>query len=555
MALVVRYSTARPAVRWKDWMCIIMLAVLVHVVPFTMGRLGIVPLTDPNPEAPITLDLSSLPDDPAQLVSAKPPPPLPKPEAQPAKPPPPLPEEQKAKPPAEAPPAPEKSAPQPEKKAEPVQAPKPETPKPEAEQPKTEAAKPIPAPPSAESTIAFGNSKPDAEAPKDPKYLSDRNSIASDHGPKNLPLGDAFNAKGDSEIVKTLGRRGEDEDKNAKYVDPRAGSVVQAGTQVTGNPNNPDLALAPRGIPEKEPLPVEKKALSPDAEKLAPVPEPAMKPPEAKSAEIKPVANTPKGAGGVEGTGGAEKVTTIEGETLAEGPVARTKDIQTKIAGEKLDKPSAGTDVDAERDGKPPSIIIIRDPNAAKQNSKRPDPQTALEKPVDPELARILGLTGKGGSSGAQNTLKNNGQGTRAGDVGEEGDGRKRAGESDSVSDVVMVNLSTRAGKEGDVKFSAAANPEVMYLKPFFKRMDQKWKAELFSVNKVRVEQGSVSILIKFDKTGTLLEAKEVGRLGDISDEAVNLCRRGIKAASPHDPFPPNLGNRREVSVVVTFVY
>jgi hypothetical protein len=120
--------------------------------------------------------------------------------------------------------------------------------------------------------------------------------------------------------------------------------------------------------------------------------------------------------------------------------------------------------------------------------------------------------------------------------------------------DMVTLNLNSRAGREGDPRFSAAADPEVAYLKPFFQRMDQNWKAEV-AVAKTRLDLGTVAIRITFDRTGALVEAREVQRMGDLSDNAVNLCIKGIKAASPHDPFPKNMGMRTSVTVTIGFNY
>ena len=65
-------------------------------------------------------------------------------------------------------------------------------------------------------------------------YLSDRNSTAADRGPKNLPQGDPYIDKGDTNLIKYLGKRGEG-NKPAVASDANSGSIKKEGSEESGD--------------------------------------------------------------------------------------------------------------------------------------------------------------------------------------------------------------------------------------------------------------------------------------------------------------------------------
>jgi hypothetical protein len=426
-------------------------------------------------------------------------------------------------------PAPEKKAPVPETKA----------PVPEAavagKEP-TEARTAAPAkkaeapaenlPPLVQSSVSVADdtAKGQAKPPDDAKYLGATNTEAADRSKKEK-LGPDPRIEGETGEVRSSGRRGETENKLAKRDDPQAGSVEKQGTPVPGKPPEPpkEIAQAYSPVPKpstvRGPLPRDTRDTR-AAEKDQPPGQVAAREEESARAlnEAKEaLRSNPKDTPSFEKQ--LQNLKDAAGDTKAGKEAARL-----------LEQLSAETG---------------------------PDGKARPAKPTDPELARVQAIVSLPGQQAAwDNSLTQPGSGTREGRPGHEGDGRVREGESLATSDVITATF-TSAAKEGDVAFSKKATPEIAYLKPFFQRMDAKWKAIFYANNRAlsRLDFGQVAVRFTLGKDGKVREAVALERQGTISDRAVEACLDGIRQAGPHEPFPAALAGREQLTEVIQFLY
>jgi hypothetical protein len=143
----------------------------------------------------------------------------------------------------------------------------------------------------------------------------------------------------------------------------------------------------------------------------------------------------------------------------------------------------------------------------------------------------------------------------RPGQPGQEGNGTPRAGNPRAVTDVLTLNLSSRAGEIGEASFAKLASPVAAYLKGYLRRADTKWKAELFTDNRTRLEFGSVLLRVSLGKDGRLLETVTLAVEGEISDAAVETCKRALRLAAPHDPFTGELADQERLTFSLAFLY
>lgn len=368
---------------------------------------------------------------------------------------------------------------------------------------------------------AAGQEKP----PEHALYEGATNTEAADRSRKEK-IGPDPKVDGESGELRFAGRRGETENPLAQREPPNAGSIETEGAPQPGKPLEAQQQVAP--LPEPEP---------------ARIPIPA---PKAESREPVQAARTEQ-----------PKIQPDHDETAA------TKDPEP----DGLDPLKQATPVQDQekRMAQADTLIAVAEPepNEPKENVKRPAPAVQdlaqaprpVPEPIDPELARLQKLLDRP-QAAPDNAIRNPGAGTRKGQIGHEGDGRMREGELNAVSDIMAATM-TSAAKEGDVAFSKRATPENAYLKPFFRRMDAKWKAVFFSDNRAlsRLEFGEVEIRFTFDKTGQLTDVAEVSRRGTVSDRAVHACLEGMRRAAPHDAFPPALGDREKLTETVMFLY
>jgi hypothetical protein len=369
---------------------------------------------------------------------------------------------------------------------------------------------------------AIGQEKP----PENAKYEGPTNSKAADRSSKEH-IGDDPKVNGESAEVSFIGRRGEDGNKDAKRAEPTTGSVEKEGSPTPGKPPDSQRQMAGQPEPETE---------------SAKIPEP--KPEDLKVATAEPPARPDETA---------KKPAVSETEPDGVGPLKQNSDVvdEAKRVEAVPEKPMA-----AKKDVEPPS------PN---DRIKRPapvkkEPELAQAKkpatPLDPELARLQRILDKP-SGGPDSAISEPGiGGTRSGQVGHEGDGKMRPGELDAVSDTISATV-TSAAEYGDVQFSKRATPENAYLKLYYRRMDAKWKAVFFSGDRAlsHLEFGTVQVRFTLDKSGSLVEAVEVGRTGTVSDTAARACLEGLRRAAPHDAFPDSLAGREKLTETIVFLY
>jgi len=506
----------------------------------------VVVTTSEDPQEP-KIDFDPVPDKPIpiQVAQVKPePPPVPPEEKPPA---PQTPPAEASKPQPEAtpptPPAPEPKA-QPEKPAEANAA------------PKLEQLTPLNSP-----GVANNTHRDDPEPPKDPKYLGATNSEAADHGPRDLPKGDPFNANGKSAITRDIGERGE----SAKGdTDPNAGSITREGGQKIRNPienkgqgvsgdltkvHDAPVKQGESGAPEP------KEGRAPDKPEgvanAKPTPEPALTPgPEVAVAPDKGKDPDPARRGNDDVRIG---IGDKEGQTKQ--PLRVEPDLPKPNSGqvkaEKVEpKPKSG-----EADPRPvavPATGTNRVTNPPSEGGPKPD------KPKDNALAALEArLNQKPGTTGPDEASDASGLQQRKGEVGHEGDGRVRKGDLESVSDMPTFNLDSSAGKEGDTAFATVADPVVAYIQKFHRLTDAKWKAIIFADTRTRGEFGRITLSITLANNGQLAQIKLVERSADVSDKAVSWCVDAVRAAGEggYAPFPPKLANRDRLTFAFTFVY
>jgi len=421
-----------------------------------------------------------------------------------------------------------------EKPEQPVQPPPPvEAAKPEPEpEPESKPERPVrPDEPNLEpltrSRTAFDTARGQEKPPENAVYEGDTNTEAADRSDKKK-IGPDPKIDGESGEIRSEGRRGETENKEAKREDPTAGAIEREGNPDPGTPVEPQEQVAQR--PEPEPAVVPQ-----------PVAEPkAVEPEETPPTEVaKPIEEPKVGA-------------VVEDEPDGVDPLKQRTPIEEEARRLEREREAVAK--------RPPEKAEIRE--QVQRPAPAPEEQDVAvhskhtpKGPVDPELARLRRLLNNP-QAAPENAHQHTGAGTRKGQIGHEGDGRVREGELNAVSDVVSATM-TSAAKEGEVAFSKRATPENAYLKPFFRRMDAKWKAVFFSDNRAlsRMEYGEVRIRLTFDKRGQLIESVEDTRRNGISDRAVNACLEGARRAAPHDAFPPALAHREKLTTTVLFLY
>jgi len=508
---------------------ILALAIAVHVLPLLLVKLSAIPQADPELTFTVALD-DSLIETPPLLTSEKSPELKPQPE--PAQPKPPEPPPQAAKPE----PPPQQKAPEQPKAAQPA----PEKSKP-AEQaaPKTEEKKPY-NPPDLESInaprVAFDESKSTKDIPKD-GYLSDRNSTAADRGPKNLPRGDPFMDKGQSNAIRYQEKRGEG-GLPALPSDPNSGSVKKEGSPDAGkglvDTKPPDTAkpLQLQVTPAPQPqagafeAPTQPPATTPKPQPLATVPLPPQVPLEIKKDD------KPKLLG--DGPGTEEEAPRVAVKPLDQTPV-----------------PTVRVEPEPPKKTAPPPII---DSPAL--------PQAAAPQPVKPpdelDVFKAL-LDGKGATAGRGGNEGNKaGIQAREGKKGHEGDGNLRPGHDEAVSDVTTINLESSAAEFDEARFAKKFDAKTAYVKPLARRIDGKWKAEIQARGRSRMEHGVVTIRFKLRSDGTLLEAREASRTPrKLPDEFVNIAKIAVELATnpKSEPFPAELLSKETLEFEFSFLY
>jgi outer membrane biosynthesis protein TonB len=514
--LTISYPYQRQALTPSTMMLLVLGLLLVHLVIFRLSSIAPPPFERPVVERQLRLSLApvvvNLPELDAPVAK------MPEPSAPEVKPPDvtavktlAAPEETRKPEPAAPPAAPEEKQPTPEQET--ATAPKSSEPN----------LSPLMNVRVADDTAA-GQEKP----PVDAQYEGATNTVAADRSTKEK-IGPDPKVDGESGEVRFAGRRGETENKEAKRDDPAAGSVEKEGAPEPGKPPEPQVQVAK--LPEPEPAKVFEPVAQPKPEDVNPeTAEPAGRPDEI-----------------------AKKATAPEPEPEGFDPLKQMTPIL---------EPTRQTEFPTE---KPLAAKSDREPMEPKDELRKPAPVMAepevaqARKPVaasmDPELARLQRILEKP-QAAPDTALTNPGAGTREGRVGHEGDGKVREGELNAVSDVISATM-TSAAEYGDVAFSKRATPENAYLKPYFRRMDAKWKAVFFAGGRAlsHLEFGTVEVRFTLDKNGKLVEVAEVSRTGTVSDTAVRACLEGLRRAAPHDAFPPALSGREKLTETIVFLY
>ena len=378
-------------------------------------------------------------------------------------------------------------------------------------------------------SVADDTAKGQEKPPEDAKYLGATNTEAADRSKKEK-IGPDPRIEGETGEVRFSGRRGETENKLAKRDDPQAGSVEKQGTPVPGKPPEPPKEIAQAYSPVPKPITIP-----------GPIP-PDAREPRTKDQELPPgqVAGRKDPAREAE----SARVLKEAKEALRSDPkgLDRFEERLRWLSEERGETPA----------GKEAARLLEEFSDGNRQDAK-----DRSAKPTDPELARVQALLGRPGQQAAwDNSLTQPGSGTREGRPGHEGDGRVREGESLATSDIVSATF-TSAAKDGEVAFSKKATPELAYLKPFFQRMDAKWKAIFYANNRAlsRLDFGQVAVRFTLGKDGKVREAVALERQGTISDRAVEACLDGIRQAGPHEPFPAALAGKEQLTEVVQFLY
>lgn len=438
---------------------------------------------------------------------------------------------------------PEAKAPEPEPAA------KPEA-QPEAVKPESKAVEEPPPFDSPRPTVAYDTGKASEKAPENPQFLGDVNSEAADRAEKNKPVGGPA-IQGESKEVAFSGRRGEDEMKVNRPPDPLAGTATVEGSPDAGRPPEPkdgkreddtarnETGAKPLVAPEREQPP----ALTPLPPSGNQAETPAA-PQDLGKAELpKPEVGEKRDGTdgqpeGLEKEGGEGELPSRGATRTARGPQAGSKEL------EKNPLP-----VIAENAPKWQAPDGSRVPMPIPENSGKPEPQK------DPERGRVEELLKGLTRAAPDNAQPQPGASARKGQLGVQGDGTVRPGERNAVSDVVSDNDVTVAVRSGEVSFAKRASPEAAYLKEYLARVNAAWKRLLVADNRARLEIGSVGVRFTLGKDGKLLEAVEIKREGDISDQNAGHCKRAIHEAAPHEPFPPSLAGKEKLTFTIGFLY
>ncbi len=370
---------------------------------------------------------------------------------------------------------------------------------------------------------AAGLEKP----PENALYEGATHSVATDRSKKEK-IGPDPKVDGESGEILFADRRGENENKEAKRDDPSVGAVEKEGTPEPGQPVEPQVQTSRQ--PEPEPAKATELAAPPRAEEA--------KPEVAEPARAEPV---------------VDRVSASEPQPDGVDPLRQLTSVlePTEKIRASEEQPLAAQ---FEREPLDPKDDP-RKPELAKDEPVVAQARKPVAAPVDPELARLQRIL-ENPQAAPDTALTRPGAGTREGEVGHEGNGTVRDGELNAVSDIISATM-TSASAYGDVAFSKRATPEHAYLKPYFRRMDAKWKAVFFAGSRAlsNMEFGSVQIRFTLDQGGKLLDASEVSRTGTISDTAVRACLEGLRRAAPHDAFPPSLAGREKLTETVVFLY
>lgn len=399
--------------------------------------------------------------------------------------------------------------------------------------------------------IAYDLAKGQEKPPEKAQFLGDVNTEAADRAEKNKPIG-APSMQGESkEVAFAGGRRGEDEMKVNSPPDALTGTAQKEGSPDVGKPletnNGRDLRNGKDDLERKAPLEAPEKkeppALSPleasgkpDDRTTAPQDVGKAVLPKEKVGEVKTGTNgLPDG----KDKGGAE-----------EGPskIIKQEDASAPKSGDKK----------AEKN---PLPFVTENAKDLHAQSSKTLPITAPEnsgKPVpskDPERSRVEDLLNGIERAAPENAQTNPGAGSRKGQLGVEGDGRPHPGRRNAVSDVLSDNDATVAASTGEVAFAKAASPEAAYLKEYLARTNAAWKRNIVASGRTRLEFGAVVMRFTLDKDGKLIEAVEVKREGDVSDQNVADCKRALQQAAPHDAFPASLSGKEKIPFTIGFLY
>ncbi|HLX63008.1 MAG TPA: hypothetical protein VKX17_17185 [Planctomycetota bacterium] len=416
-----------------------------------------------------------------------------------------------------------------------------------------------------QNDTAFDESSKVTKDPPKNGYLSDRNSTAADRGPKNLPQGDPFMERGQTNIVRYSGTRGEG-NLPALDSDVNSGSVKKEGLPVQGDGGGARAKDFAKSVQTAPPAPDKNR----DSKGAA---EPAIPKIEAAKIEAQPKA-------GVLDTSkdhlvDADKAVKPSARPLPKDTAEEVSEIGTKLAApDKKIQPAEPLKVPmtlevASEKEKPKLAVEAPKPpftDAARAHATVPPPrpptfdESAIAKAFekDAELAAFEAqLNGPSNPAAGDGSPGKTGPKLREGQTGHEGNGTLRPGDEGAVSDVTTVNLSSSATEIGDPRFEKRFDAKTAYIKAFSRRVDAKWKADIHAYLRNRLVPGAVEIRVVLRKDGKLMEASEARRDRGMPDEYVASAKRAAQeAADPKaDPFPPALSGRETIEYTFVFVY
>ena len=394
--------------------------------------------------------------------------------------------------------------------------------------------------------IAYDQSSKITKAPPKDGNLSDRNSNAADRGPKTLKIGEPYMDKGETNLIKYAGKRGEG---NLPPVpaDANSGSVKKEGSPVSGDgsaPIAPDFSSSVKSAEKVRP-PEKPEANGNDLDsqiekKAVPAPPP---PPEKKP--IPPPA--PKAV-----------PPNIEPEIAEVGSNLSTSKPK-RISNEVLQVPTS-LELNPEIKTKPAEVVEPPkvDPNATP--SALAEKRVAISKALDAqaELAAFEAqLNGANTQAAGTGSIGKTGPKVREGTQGHEGNGTLRPGDDEAVSDVTTINLQSSATEFGDPRFEKRYDAKTAYIRKFARLIDNKWKADIQAKLRVRLVPGMVSIRVILGKDGKLIEASEAFRNRGVTDEYVATAKHAVEeAAEPKfAAFPADLSGRETIEYTFNFLY
>lgn len=399
--------------------------------------------------------------------------------------------------------------------------------------------------PMAPVDVAFDQNSKVTKAPPKDGNLSDRNSNAADRGPKNLPIGDPYMDKGETNLIKYDGKRGEG-NLPPLSSDASSGSVKKEGSPIAGDgsaPIAPDFSKAVKTAEKPRPKTIETEGSELDVaekKKVAAI--------RASTESVKPnIEPVPKAV--------PPSTDSEIADIGLELPPPRAKQFPSEPL-----RVATSLEFDQNKKTKNADAVEPLKIDTPETKEQLAEKRVAISKALDEqaELAAFEAqLNGANVQAAGDGSVGKTGPKLRKGELGHEGNGTIRPGDDNAVSDVTTINLSSSATEVGDPRFEKRFDPKTAYIRAFARRIDGKWKADIQAKLRVRLVPGMVSIRVILRKDGKLMEASEAFRNRGVTDEYVATAKHAVEeAADPSaEPFPAALAGRETIEYTFNFLY